>query len=70
MKALFALLIPVILSACAGAEESDAHAAGGTEAATDRVIIITPMPGVQTGPTVTVTLSSTVEVLPAGDLTP
>lgn len=70
MKAHFTLLIPVMLSACIGNEESDANAPDSTEVAGDRVTIITPMPGVQTGSTVTVTLSSTVEILPAGDLTP
>jgi hypothetical protein len=59
-----------MLSACIGNEESDANAPDSTEVAGDRVTIITPMPGVQTGSTVTVTLSSTVEILPAGDLTP
>jgi len=70
MKALFALLVPVMLLGCAGNEESDGNSPGETEAAGDRVTIITPMPGVQTGSTVTVTLSSTVDILPAGDLTP
>jgi hypothetical protein len=70
MKAHFALLITLMLSACIGNEESDANAPDSTEVAGDRVTIITPMPGVQTGSTVTVTLSSTVEILPAGDLTP
>jgi hypothetical protein len=60
----------LMLSACIGNEESDANAPDSTEVAGDRVTIITPMPGVQTGSTVTVTLSSTVEILPAGDLTP
>ena len=70
MKALFALLVPAMLLGCAGNEDSDGNSPGETEAGADRVTIITPMPGVQTGSTVTVTLSSTVDILPAGDLTP
>jgi hypothetical protein len=69
MRALFALFVPIMLAACTGSDETDANAASGMEAAGERVTIITPMPGVQTGTTVTVTLSSTVPILPAGDLT-
>lgn len=69
MRAVLALFVPIMFAACAGGEENETGAAAGAEAAAERVTIITPMPGVQTGTTVTVTLSSTVPILPAGDLT-
>lgn len=71
-KATLSLLVPLVLAACGGGDaeseampETDASPSGGT------VTIVTPMDGVLiNGNEISVTLSSSVDILPAGDLTP
>lgn len=68
-KALTALLLPLTVVACGGAD-TEADAMPEAEAETGSVTIVTPMNGAQiNGTTVTVQLSSTVSIVPAGDLT-
>lgn len=67
-KALAAILLPLTVLACAGDTASEDGTAGEPEAGT--VTIITPMNGALiNGNQISVTLASTVEILPAGDLT-
>lgn len=68
-KALTALLLPLTVVACGGGDtEADADAMPEAEAGV--VTIVTPMNGAQiNGTTVTVQLSSSVPILPAGDMT-
>lgn len=70
MKNVFiALLVPFAAIACGGSEaESDAPAEADTPAST--VSIVMPTAGAALSSTVTVELSSTVQIVPAGDLTP
>lgn len=70
MRIATSLLLTLSLAACGGSEEESTPETTPAESTTGTVSIVTPMPGVQTGSTVTVQLSSTVEILPAGDLTP
>ncbi len=69
---LAALVVPFVLVACGGggdADSADMPAAAASTAGT--VTIVTPMSGgLINGNSVSVTLSSTVQILPAGDLTP
>jgi hypothetical protein len=65
------LLVPLVLAACGGGEPEAEAPAESTESAAGTVTIITPMDGALiTGTEISVTLSSTVEILPAGDMTP
>jgi len=67
-KALAAILLPLTIVACAGDTASEDDAGGATESGT--VTIITPMNGgLINGNQISVTLASTVEILPAGDMT-
>ena len=71
-KATLALLVSFALAACGGGE-AESDAAPETEAAPSAgtVTIVTPMNGALiNGDEISVTLSSTVEILPAGDMTP
>jgi hypothetical protein len=65
------LLVPLVLAACGGGEPEAEAPAESTESAAGTVTIITPMDGALiNGTEISVTLSSTVEILPAGDMTP
>lgn len=68
-KALTALLLPLTVVACGGGDtEADAMPEAADVA--DRVTIVTPMSGAQiNGTTVTVQLSTTVPMVPAGEMT-
>lgn len=67
-KALAAILLPLTIVACAGDTASEDDAGGAAESGT--VTIITPMNGgLINGNQISVTLASTVEILPAGDMT-
>ena len=71
-KAYTLLFLPFALIACGGGE-SESEAMPEMEAAPSAgtVTIVTPMDGALiNGNEISVTLSSTVEILPAGDLTP
>lgn len=72
-KALMSIFVPLTLVACGGGDtEADAmpEAEGAAEEAAGTVTIVTPMDGAQiTGSTVTVQLSSDVDIVPAGDMT-
>lgn len=72
MKAIRALLVPVLLAACGGGDEqSEAMPESEASPPSSTVTIVTPMNGVLiNGTDITVTLSSTVDILPAGDMTP
>jgi len=66
-KALAALLVPLTVIACAGDTASEEDT-GGADQGT--VTIITPMNGALiNGTEISVTLATTVQILPAGDLT-
>lgn len=68
-KALLSLSVPLVLIACAGGD-ADMDAAPGTDTSAGTVSIVTPSNGaLVNGTTVTVQLSSSVQILPAGDLT-
>lgn len=68
-KALTALLLPLIVVACGGGD-TEADAMPEAETAAGSVTIVTPMNGAQiNGTTVTVQLSSTVPIVPAGEMT-
>lgn len=68
-KALTALLLPLTVVACGGGD-TEADAMPEAEAETGSVTIVTPMNGAQiNGTTVTVQLSSTVPIVPAGEMT-
>ena len=65
------LLVPFVLAACGGGEPEAEAPAESMESAAGTVTIITPMDGALiNGTEISVTLSSTVEILPAGDMTP
>ena len=66
-----ALLVSLSLAACGGAADSDdAMPEAGTQTSTGTVTIVTPMNGaLVNGGEVSVTLSSTVAIVPAGDMT-
>lgn len=67
-KVLAALLVPLTIVACAGDTASDGDAGGADESGT--VTIITPLNGgLINGTEISVTLATTVQILPAGDLT-
>lgn len=57
-----------VAAACGGEPEAETVPTTTTPPA-GTVTIVTPMPGTQSGARVTVQLSSTVQILPAGDLT-
>lgn len=66
-KALSALLVPLTIVACGGDAETDAMPESAEPAGT--VTIVTPMDGAEiAGSTVTVQLSSDVDIRPAGDM--
>lgn len=68
-KALTALLLPLAVVACGGGD-TEADVMPEAEAETGTVTIVTPMNGAQiNGTTVTVQLSSTVPIVPAGEMT-
>lgn len=68
-KALMRILVPLTLVACGG-DDTEADAMPETEASAGTVTIVTPMEGGQiAGSTVTVQLSSNVDLRPAGDMT-
>ena len=71
-KALIAAALPFAIAACGGGDaDMDSSAeTPAAEASAGTVTIITPMDGALiNGSTVTVTLSSTVEIVPAGEMT-
>jgi len=69
-KALVVTLIPLVMASCTGRDDESA-AVPESRTATGTVTIVTPTPAMSiTGSSVTVQLSSTVQILPAGDLTP
>ena len=69
-RALIALALPLSLIACGGGSDTDALETSMEESETDSVTIVTPMNGAQiSGTQINVNLSSTVPILPAGDLT-
>ena len=71
-KATLSLLVALVLAACGGGD-SQSEAMPETEASPSvgAVTIVTPMNGVLiNGNEINVTLSSTVDILPAGDMTP
>jgi hypothetical protein len=73
-KILLSLLVPFAIAACGGgdAEPEGAPMAGGAATeSTGTVTIVTPANGALiNGNQISVTLSSTVQILPAGDMTP
>ena len=71
-KATFALLVSFAFAACGGGDaEPDATPETEAAPAAGTVTIVTPMNGALiNGDEISVTLSSTVEILPAGDMTP
>lgn len=67
-KALAAILLPLTVLACAGDTASEGDAGSEPEGGT--VTIVTPLNGTLiNGNQISVTLASTVEILPAGDMT-
>jgi hypothetical protein len=70
-KAPITLLVPFVLAACGGGDaQSDAMPESSETSSTGTVTIITPMNGALiNGNEISVTLASTVEILPAGDMT-
>jgi hypothetical protein len=71
MKKAILLLAPFALVACGGGEPAEDTSEQTVEPAAGTVTIVTPMDGALiNGNEITVTLSSTVEIVPAGDLTP
>ena len=69
-RALIALALPLSLIACGGGSDTDALETSMEESETASVTIVTPMNGAQiSGTQINVNLSSTVPILPAGDLT-
>ncbi len=67
-NAILTLLVPLVVVACGGEAETDSTPEASPTAGT--VTLVTPMNGgLISGSTVTVQLSSTVQILPAGDLT-
>jgi hypothetical protein len=75
-KAIISMLLPLTALACGGGdantdETPGAETAAEAETAAGTVTIVTPTNGALiNGSTVTVQLSSTVQILPAGDLSP
>lgn len=68
-KALTALLLPLTVVACGGGD-TETDDMPEAEAEMGSVTIVTPMNGAQiNGTTVTVQLSSTVQIVPAGEMT-
>ncbi|MBT8489258.1 MAG: DUF4399 domain-containing protein [Gemmatimonadetes bacterium] len=68
-KALTAVLLPLAVVACGGGD-TEADATPEPEPEANSVTIVTPMNGAQiNGTTVTVQLSSTVPIVPAGEMT-
>ena len=69
-KALIALALPLSLIACGSGSDTDAVENSMEEVESASVTIVTPMNGAQiSGTQINVNLSSTVPILPAGDLT-
>lgn len=69
-RALIALVTPLAVVACGGGSDADSSDTPMEEAPTASVTIVTPMNGAQiTGNQINVNLSSTVPIVPAGDLT-
>ena len=69
-KALAAILVPLTIVACGGDAESDAMPEAEADAGAGTVTIVTPMNGALiSGTDINVNLSSTVPIVPAGDLT-
>jgi len=69
-KALIAVLVPFLTVAC-GSGDIESEAVPETEDSAGTVTIVSPAQGSSiTGPSVAVQLSSTVQLKPAGDLTP
>lgn len=67
-NAILSLLVPLVAVACGGEAETDSAPEASPTVGT--VTLVTPMNGgLISGSTVTVQLSSTVQILPAGDLT-
>jgi hypothetical protein len=71
-KAILSLLVPLALAACGGGDtQSEAMPEMDTTPTAGSVTIVTPMNGVLiNGNEISVNLSSTVDILPAGDMTP
>ena len=69
-RALIAFALPFALVACGGGSDADTADTPMEEPAGNSVTIVTPMNGAQiAGTQINVNLSSTVTILPAGDLT-
>ena len=69
-KALIALALPLSLIACGSGNDTDAVENSMEEVESASVTIVTPMNGAQiSGTQINVNLSSTVPIVPAGDLT-
>lgn len=70
-NAPFALLVSLAFAACGGGDaQSDAMPQNGAESSSGTVTIVTPNNGALiNGNEITVTLSSTVSIVPAGDMT-
>lgn len=69
-KALFAAALPFAIVACGGGD-AEMESTETAEESAGTVTIVTPMDGALiNGSTVSVTLSSTVEIVPAGEMTP
>lgn len=71
-NALVALALPLVIAACAGSGDAEPESTNMPAAASTAgtVTIVTPMNGgLINGSSVSVTLSSTVQILPAGDMT-
>ena len=69
-KALIAAALPFAIAACGGGD-AEMESTDSAEPSAGTVTIVTPMDGALiNGSTVSVTLSSTVEIVPAGEMTP
>lgn len=71
MKRVIALLVlPLAIAACGGADDTETADMPMDEPAANSVTIVTPMDGAQiNGTQINVNLSSSVTIMPAGDLT-
>jgi len=70
-KAPVTLLIPFALAACGGGDTQSDMPSESAETNSGTVTIVTPMNGALiNGTEISVTLSSTVEIIPAGEMTP
>lgn len=69
-RKLATLAIPFVIAACGGGEADSAATSDGADTSVGTVTIITPQNGgLINGNQISVTLASTVPLLPAGDLT-